>query len=433
MELDQLLQQIAGLTRHEAFEAARHFVMLRADASETTRELKQREREILLHPMRNLPEIEQLCRLLLALAALEEFDRPLVKTSLCSIGRKQPVLTAEALSSYVPGLMAMLESIGTKCQATPSVKFDEKNGELMIHLTPTASFQVDRELADGLRLLPVPIADKVSFSAYCPRRVTVNSSFCLLVLAYQPNQQEEAETRARSIGGFPKRRVGEKSPLVIDRNTFVTITVSLPGFEVEDTTDSFQWTGDVANAEFIVRTPESMQPGEYKGTARIFLGGTLAARFVLHLQVGPEADDSASRWASQRIRTAFASYASSDRLEVLHWKRHVQSVGVDAFVDVVSLRPGDDWSERLWTEIEQRDLFCLFWSKAASESHWVTEEWKAALKSKGCEYIQPIPLVDVRQVPPPDPLSKCLHFEDTLRVLINAESLWRSQPKPISE
>jgi hypothetical protein len=64
----------------------------------------------------------------------------------------------------------------------------------------------------------------------------------------------------------------------------------------------------------------------------------------------------------QRPPTAFASYATVDRQEVL---RRVQGMrawqpGLDIFLDFHSLFPGERWRDRLEQEIRKRDRFLLF-------------------------------------------------------------------------
>jgi hypothetical protein len=76
--------------------------------------------------------------------------------------------------------------------------------------------------------------------------------------------------------------------------------------------------------------------------------------------------------------------------------------------DIVS---GENWKARLAHEIDARDVMYLFWSKAASESKWVTWEWKRGLKMRGISFIDPCPLVEPEVVPPPQEL-KALHFSD---------------------
>lgn len=69
-------------------------------------------------------------------------------------------------------------------------------------------------------------------------------------------------------------------------------------------------------------------------------------------------------------------------------------------------------------------------SQAASRSQWVEKEWQLAIKAKGCKFIQPIPLCDPRDAPPPDPLRDCLHFEDLTRIALEYERLWRNSSRP---
>jgi hypothetical protein len=82
---------------------------------------------------------------------------------------------------------------------------------------------------------------------------------------------------------------------------------------------------------------------------------------------------------------------------------------IDIFMDFHSLHPGEQWHERLTEEIGSRDRFFLFWSKAASESRYVDEEWRTALALG--KPIVPVPLCTPREQPPPPELAH-LHFSD---------------------
>jgi len=62
-------------------------------------------------------------------------------------------------------------------------------------------------------------------------------------------------------------------------------------------------------------------------------------------------------------------------------------------------------------EIEERELFLLFWSIYAKQSEWVTWEWRTALRQKGLSGIDPHPLDPVFEAEPPEEL-KALHFGD---------------------
>lgn len=95
---------------------------------------------------------------------------------------------------------------------------------------------------------------------------------------------------------------------------------------------------------------------------------------------------------------------------------------MDIFFDVESLRSGDDWENALWHEIDKRDVLFLCWSKSARDSQWVDAEWRYALKQKGPECIEPVPIDPPGVCPPPKELSK-KHFNDKLLYVINSEYL----------
>ena len=107
---------------------------------------------------------------------------------------------------------------------------------------------------------------------------------------------------------------------------------------------------------------------------------------LLHSQLVVEATRTAAArlHATDRpVRTVFASYATDDRVDVLQWARGAEIAGVDVFLDVLKLRESSRWERELFEHIPTKDLFCLFWSAAASRSHWVDREWRCALEARG--------------------------------------------------
>src|SRR5258708_28342388 len=82
-------------------------------------------------------------------------------------------------------------------------------------------------------------------------------------------------------------------------------------------------------------------------------------------------------------RKAFASYARPDRDDVLARVQGMQKIlpQLEIFLDVVSLRSGEEWQSKLWQVIPEHDIFYLFWSANAKKSAWVKEEWHCALKT----------------------------------------------------
>ncbi len=131
--------------------------------------------------------------------------------------------------------------------------------------------------------------------------------------------------------------------------------------------------------------------------------GLLLTRVVFHVAVGhvPVAQSSApqspvalnSRQCN--LRSAFASYATSDRADVLARVQGIRAAGidvfvdafVDVFVDMLALRAGDNWERELRRAIDDRDVLYLFWSSAALAPEWVDREWRMALAARGTDFI----------------------------------------------
>ena len=81
-----------------------------------------------------------------------------------------------------------------------------------------------------------------------------------------------------------------------------------------------------------------------------------------------------------RFTRAFLSYASEDRAEVLKRAQMLNAAKIGFFQDILSLDPGDAWEPILLAEIDDCDLFLLFWSQAARASQWVAREVDHALE-----------------------------------------------------
>jgi hypothetical protein len=202
----------------------------------------------------------------------------------------------------------------------------------------------------------------------------------------------------------------------------LTLLLRLDGFKVTDNRESFFWLGEITNVPFIVEASADLRPGVYPGQISILHAGMLLTRLVFDVEVGTAIGETARLGVRrERISSAFASYASADREEVLRRVQGIMAAGVDVFLDVLSLRAGDAWEEQLIENIREKDVFYLFWSIAASKSQWVEREWRYALNEKGIEYIQPIPLSDPREAPPPQELAG-RHFNDLILAYLKSSS-----------
>jgi serine/threonine protein kinase len=274
---------------------------------------------------------------------------------------------------------------------------------------------VDRSEASLVFDVPVPHHDSmdlVDFSVFAPASVAPSTSFILEVWAYM--REDQAEVLQRATRDRARIERGSRRAVHLPSATRVTLLLRLDDFEVLDAQDSFYWNGGYVNVGFIVKVPPQLPAGIYPGQVSILHNGALLSRLLFDLQVGAPIELTGPRNVRrQQFRSAFASYASADRPEVLRRVQGLSAAGVDVFLDVLSLRAGDDWEQSIVESIRSRDIFYLFWSMAASRSEWVGKEWRYALREKGLDSIHPIPLVDPRQVPPPSELAT-RHFNDLI-------------------
>src|SRR5581483_8589545 len=119
------------------------------------------------------------------------------------------------------------------------------------------------------------------------------------------------------------------------------------------------WDGRIANSTFVVRVPQDAAAGGYEGTATFWVHGIKIAKLHAVLEVG-KGEDRLGRIVTEeeRVRSAFASYASEDREGVLARVQGIKKVlpDLDVFLDVLSLRSGQNWAERLVEEIRRRNI-----------------------------------------------------------------------------
>ncbi len=262
--------------------------------------------------------------------------------------------------------------------------------------------------------LPRPVTDQVHFSLTAPTIVAAGHSYVLDVWVHLAEQRDEVLARAREcVGG--EFSVRSKGGVPLERGTVLIVQLAVSGLEVGDPEDIVRWNGDVGNATFPVTVPAGAASGPRNGTVRFYANSIPIAKLHFSLEVGEKALPPARLAASERrYRSAFASYASPDRNNVLARIQGMQKVlpQLDVFLDVASLRSGEDWSQRLEQEISHRDVLYLFWSQHAQRSKWVEYEWRTAFRLHGIRGVNPIPLVPPEEAPPPPELGEVLHFND---------------------
>ena len=275
-----------------------------------------------------------------------------------------------------------------------------------------------------------PVSDKVTFAAFSPPSVYPGLKFLIDVWAHTEPQSSEVARLAAEIRRPEK--LGVKSGISLERGSVLAVILQIPEMLIPDPNEVLVWDGVPTNASFIVEVPGNATLGDYPGKATITAAGLPVAKLSFCIPVtAQEAHNPVRRLGAllKQPRTAFASYASRDRGEVMARVQGMKKINpdLDIFLDVLSLRAGQRWEEQLFMEIPAREVFFLFWSVEAAESPWVEREWRCALATRGLESIDPVPLSDPRHAPPPEELS-ALHFNDYYAAFSRAEAAFAQSP-----
>ena len=206
------------------------------------------------------------------------------------------------------------------------------------------------------------------------------------------------------------------------RNTVLELTLECAQADlVTPKLQRLQWTGAPLTAGFQVRPSADIVGRTLFADLNVFVDRICVGHLPLTLPVVEQAghaDASSSPAAApfDVARRLFMSYTDADRAQVLPIARALKEIGVEAFMDRLSLEGGEDWESRLWTEIDACDCFMLFWSKNSAASLWVQRETLHALnRQRGTPQRRPKIVTHLLGKPPPaaPPTALAsLHFND---------------------
>lgn len=257
---------------------------------------------------------------------------------------------------------------------------------------------------------PEPLTDDVQFRAVAPASLRRDSYAMLKVMMYRGDDYEQADREARRIA----KEIKEDASGIfsVQRYQKLTIRIQSADVQIEEDTQELVWNGRYTCCGFEIFLPADFPKKQVRIKGRVYQGFTVLTdlRLILDVEGAPEQAVPMERC---QLKSAFVSYASQDRSRVVACIRGIQLVrpDMDLFFDAVSLRRGERYEARILHEIESRDLFYLFWSRHASLSQWVNKELEHALKSKGADCIEPVPLEPPDVCPPPRALND-RHFND---------------------
>jgi hypothetical protein len=251
----------------------------------------------------------------------------------------------------------------------------------------------------------------VDCTVFAPPAAPAGEPVLVQVFTHGPQEARGARDIAAGLDPTAVVRGFHSLELDVALDARLTFELSARGGAVDLPVRHLRWRRRTAAVQFIL-TPSG--PGACFATVAISVDGVPAGDVTFRIEIGAVAPPGPTSERARRYTAAFVSYASADRTEVLVRTQMLNALGIDAFQDVLSLRAGDQWEQRLLEELASCDLFLLFWSSAARDSKWVRREVAHALRRVETDELA-IRLVLIEGPPVPKPWDELshLHFNDS--------------------
>lgn len=267
--------------------------------------------------------------------------------------------------------------------------------------------------------------DTVEFGASYPQGVQLGVPFVVDAWVFPQELRETALRRAIELDAETPRAAGAAAGR---RGSRLTVMLDVAPWQVEPRMQNILWNGTIANVSFAVLPTGDAVGGNTVGTCSFFINGLRIGQVRLEFAVTLLKLDERRVVQGVAVRNAFASYASKDHRRVLARVRGMEKLGVKVFMGPRNRKANDPYPLYLLKHIDDSDVLYLFWSRDAESSEWVEREWRYGQARKGAEFIDPVPLINPRLVPPPEELGKRGHFDDWVSGYLEAEksaNAWR--------
>lgn len=255
-----------------------------------------------------------------------------------------------------------------------------------------------------------PLDEDVRFSVVRPSTVRPRSTVSLVVFAHRGgpyldpelgpvDPQALVERRTRALfGAQPTRSSSVDAAAPVVRGTALRVEVAFPGVLADPASAQFDWRGGMHEIAFRLHIPGHLAGQTVRGAVRVCCGPLILAETTVALTVGPSGgpvggpvgDQRTERDELVRYRKIFPSYAHADGTVVEQFEAVVGALGDRYLRDVVTLRSGEVWNDRLLELIEEADVFQLFWSERSMRSPYCRQEWEHALSLNREGFVRPL-------------------------------------------
>jgi len=233
----------------------------------------------------------------------------------------------------------------------------------------------------------------VQFTLTAPPYVAAGDTFTLAVWAHREGDRDMIQERLQG-----------SQPLRSEPGPALTARVHVDGLDSDGNEQSLTWSQGIGTGSFRMSSSRESIPGGRVGVVGIYFLGLQIARIHFFVQIG---DATSPREIipsrQERHTSAVACFAPEDRDAVDARIRSFERAapGVEVCLETVEFSTFLD-------DISSRDALYLFWSERAAASTDVERQWRYALRLRGIDFIDPVPLDDT----PPPPELATLHDGD---------------------
>lgn len=254
-------------------------------------------------------------------------------------------------------------------------------------------------------------------TAYAPKEVEVDEEFIVAAFVSFSKDKEKVDEAAQLLDDVLIKKAEKFLNLKIEFGDKLLFNLQANGCEIDDPAQEINWNGQLNSVEFGVNVLSGFKSKKLIAKLTIAKNGIPAGNIKFKIKVANENtvfETSDAPMLTTQFKNAFISYASADRNEVLRRTQMLSASGISFFQDVMNLKPGELWENSLYKEIDNCDVFYLFWSSSAKNSKWVKAEYEYAqnLQASGKKIeIIPVPIEGPPAPLPPDELAH-LHFND---------------------
>ena len=265
----------------------------------------------------------------------------------------------------------------------------------------------------------------IFFSAYYPREAKIERKNGLYVYAHLEDAlaaiQKDVEKFKEELGGsVPQPRTAKQSAQIAE-NTPITLIPESDTLQFEPKSLTKRWREPFTRFDFDFFPSADLVDETAFVRVSVQIGGIEIASIKCGIEVVeakaipvslPITDENplvSARFATQQAETyrkIFISYSRKDSQVARAYQMAQLAMGNEVFLDIDSLRAGENWQAALARAIDSADIFQMFWSSSYAESEYCRYEWDYALRyrcpDQKCEgFIRPVYWVNPMVVAPP--------------------------------